>query len=920
MKPVLGDYRSEYKKLNRAQKEAVDSIDGPVMVVAGPGTGKTQVLALRIANILEKTDIKADGILCLTFTNSAVEAMKKRLVNYIGKAGEEVDVFTFHSFGMKMIESYFQVLDLPAPPKLLDDADTTILFAEILNGNEWQYLRPRADPSRYFSDLRSLISLLKRERITSKTFLAEVEKEIKSLSKGELKKDLKKTESLERTKEVVKFWDLYEKEKRAKNLLDYDDVLENLVKIVETSNDARGDIQERYLYVLVDEHQDSSRVQNEFLAQVWGSVEAPNIFVVGDDRQLIYGFSGASIDHFQGFKKTFKGSKLITLVDNYRSTQVILDASHALLQSTMTNEKLLSQSRESHPIRIFETQYPRDEIIAAARDIKEKKLKLTDCAILLPKNAQVREALEILHKEGLAVSPFDALNLFDQEEANALFRVLKIVSGLDEGEALALSLFDKTSNVPPLEAHAYLLKTGISLGVENWLKKLDKWKKETENKNLLDVAQVIGGELLLGITDGSGNLVNSKEILDTMLALASREVEKNPDLTLGQFVSFVHRLESYGEHIPVVVDEREGVRVLTLHSSKGLEFDYVWIAHMSERSLNSAKKGGFTLPEYISERLEEQDGDKVKRKLYVAITRAKRFCTLSYARYSSKDSPQEVAKIIADLPEEVFIKQKVNSENESKKIQTSPHLSALLKSVGQKYNERYVSVSLLNNFFECPWKWYFRNLLKLPEEKSESLEFGDKVHKAIDVILKTGQLPLDKEILKVLGDWVEKRLPEISKKRENELSVSFTDPKFPHFHMYGRIDLLENLSDGSARVTDFKTGSVKKKSEIEKRDEEGRLGNLMRQLAMYSYLLEGNAKWQGVKVSGSRLEFLEAKDLKESIYDHVVTEEEIGLLKKDIQDYDQLIKSGEWVNRSCNYNSYGRNTECEYCKLAEIYK
>ena len=122
----------------------------------------------------------------------------------------------------------------------------------------------------------------------------------------------------------------------------------------------------------MDEHQDSSRVQNEFLTCVWGGVEEANIFVVGDDRQLIYGFSGASIDHFQGFKKTFKGAKLITLVDNYRSTQVILDASHALLESTMTDEKLVSQNKEHHPLTLLEAEFPDDEIIACAIDIKEK--------------------------------------------------------------------------------------------------------------------------------------------------------------------------------------------------------------------------------------------------------------------------------------------------------------------------------------------------------------------------------------------------------------------------------------------------------------------------------------------------------------------------------------------------------------------
>ena len=154
-------FKEEYKTLNPAQKEAVDTIDGPVMVVAGPGTGKTQILALRIGNILLKTDTKADSILCLTFTNSAVEAMKERLISYIGKTSEIVNIFTFHSFGMKIIEEHFKVLGLNNPPKLLEDTDITIFFDQILNENDWEYLRPRGDGARYFQDLRTLISLLK---------------------------------------------------------------------------------------------------------------------------------------------------------------------------------------------------------------------------------------------------------------------------------------------------------------------------------------------------------------------------------------------------------------------------------------------------------------------------------------------------------------------------------------------------------------------------------------------------------------------------------------------------------------------------------------------------------------------------------------------------------------------------------------
>ncbi len=163
------------------------------------------------------------------------------------------------------------------------------------------------------------------------------------------------------------------------------------------------------------------------------------------------------------------------------------------------------------------------------------------------------------------------------------------------------------------------------------------------------------------------------------------------------------------------------------------------------------------------------------------------------------------------------------------------------------------------------------------------------------------------------------RLPEIEKGYSSERSVSYRDPQFPNLSFYGKIDLTERFKDGSVRVTDFKTGSVKTKNDIEKRDEDGRLSGYLRQLAMYSYLINGSEK--GIKVAESQLEFLEAKDNeKNSIYKTQISGEEIDLLVRDIAEYDEYLKNGEWVNRECHFQSYGTAKECPNCKRALIYK
>jgi len=991
-------FESEYKKLNKAQKEVVDNIDGPVMVVAGPGTGKTQVLALRIANILLKTDIKADSILCLTFTNSGVRAMRERLRKYTGVESAKVYVSTFHSFGMDIVERYFNVLGLEKMPKIMDDRNSVSLCDGILEENTWEHIRPRADTARYFKDLKSLISILKRERIISGDFGEMIKKEISDIkndpenistrgsSKGELKKEAEnKIEGLARTLETVKFYELYEKAKKEQYLFDYDDVLESLVKIVEESEDAVSFIREQYQYVLIDEHQDSSLIQNEFLQKVWGDIEKPNIFVVGDDRQLIYGFSGASLEYFENFKNTFGKAKLISLIENYRSTSTILDFAHLILESSMNKEKLKSNHKENHPIKLIEASYERDEILVCALEIK-KKLKEgidpNEMAILVPKNRQVKSAVAILDDLDIPVSSRNKINFFHTDEAQAMIQVLKVLANPSDNVYFANSFFNKFSDIPPLSAHKYIAKNKMrdfsisntedespSLFEENkeiksWINKFKSWINIAGGLNVYELIQTVGSEFLLDTAKDHKALVLRIEVLRTFLHLALFEIEKNHKINLIEFLTFLDRLESYGEELPLAVfGEDTGVKVLTLHGSKGLEFDFVWVAHLDEKSLSDSKRSVFVLPEILKEKIEQKDEAVLRRELYVAITRAKRFCTFSYSTHSYTGADLNLVGIILNLEENL---EKQNSEETERLImQNDPKLyiekqkslvpktslEKLKKLVAKDFVDKRVSVSLLNNFFECPWKWYFRNLLQLPEPSSDSLQFGNIVHKSVDDILKLHRMPNDTEVknivaknikivyladskkeeryidevFKIVSSWAKNRLSKISENHESEQSVSVADDRFPHLSIYGKIDLIEILpasADGNKKdvsVTDFKTGNPRKKSDIEKVDEEGRMSDYMRQLAMYSYLLNKNQKWNK-NVVESKLEFLEAKNGKDAFYKCQIDKEQIDLLVRDITDYESLISKGEWVDRPCHFKSYGKaNTICEYCKMSKIY-
>lgn len=983
-------FDQSYKGLNPEQKRAVDTTEGPVMVIAGPGTGKTQVLALRIAHIMDSTDTPPSGILCLTFTRAGVTAMRERLVRYIGNRSSEVRVTTFHSYAASLVEKYFELLDFESAPTLLDDQSAVVLIDELLERQTWQYLRPRGNSVKYFSDLKSLISLLKRERLTAESFLAEVERDILALqespdsistrgpSKGQLKKEITKAvEGLERTKEVVTFYQHYEYLKRERGLMDYDDVLEYAVTLVEISDDVCAEIRENALYVHVDEHQDSSGVQNSFLQAVWQDIEQPNIFVVGDDRQLIYGFGGASLSYFEQFKTTFGKATLITLIQNYRSTATILSLADEMQKSSLTTELLQSNRDETYPVVVSEYSYPRDEIIAAGAYFKSQiaaGIPAEECALLLPKNKHVRSAAQLLRGMGLSVRASTTVSLFGVPETAMFRRVLNSITEPFSGDAIASTLFDPVSQIPPLVAHRFIHEHGTrnlsleSLLAENgnpelfaeqdsvrvWGKTLAGWVSISTTTQLELLIQIIGNQLLIDTASTHEILVRRVEVVRTMIHLVTSFIDKNDTPTLLGFIEYLDRLERYGHNISIaVLDGTKGISVLTLHGSKGLEYDSVWIAHMNESVLMSGKKSGFALPESVESRIEARDEAVARREVYVALTRAKQYCTISYAKMDTNGAELTLANVVATIPSEFFIK-KTATETESELltngvsiyVERTPVLvesavQELTAYVRDTYAEAKVSVTLLNNFFECPWKWYFRNILKLPETKTESLWFGSAVHGAIESLLKkTITVNADaigeriREVLQregvsdertiarmvdsgvpVVERWAGIYLKNIATDHTAERSLSYHDVQFPHLKFYGKVDLTERFSDGTIVVTDFKTGSTKTSGVIEKHDDEGRLSSYVRQLAMYSYLLNGTEK--GKEVSASRLLFLEASlEDKNKLYSIHIDTETIDLLRKDIKDYDESVSTGAWVQRPCVSKPFNGG-ECEYCARAK---
>ncbi len=970
-------FHRAYRDLNPEQKRAVDTIDGPVMVIAGPGTGKTQVLALRIAHILDSTDTPADGILCLTFTNAGVKAMRERLVRLIGPTATRVKVATFHAFGLELIETYYETLGFDTTPTLLDDAQSIALFNEILFMKEWEYLRPRSNPGMFYADLKSLIGTLKRDGVSAADFAIAVEVDItriendpdsissRGASKGELKKDAqKRIDSLLRTREAAEFYALYESTKVSRTMMDYNDVLTYMVRIATESDDVRDTIRERFLYVLIDEHQDSSGVQNAFLEAIWKDVEQPNLFVVGDDRQLIYGFGGASLAYFEGFKHTFGTATRITLTHNYRSTQTILDTAEQLLQSSLAQGKLVGSDSASHPITLVTCDYPRDEIIVCAQDIKARiadGLDPTNYALLVPKNKHVTTAVTVLRDMQIPVASVGAQTLFGVADTHTLLTILRIIADPHNAVAIAQSITDPVIAIPALVAHEYLynadtrtLSVSALIGsdipsINAWGTQLHTWIQSS--RDVYELIQLVGEIVLLNTATDDEMLRRRVEIIRTLLHLALARNERTTKQTLNEYIASIDQLIAYGEDIPLAVfGKRDGVQVLTLHGSKGLEFDSVWIAHMDERSLMSTKRGGFVLPQTIDTRAQEAIEDVAKRQLYVAITRAKTSCTISYALESHSGASQTLASIIAALPQglleqRVFVQpDEVRSfvTHTPENVQVQPQ--ALIDSVRELYPQKKISVTMLNNFFECPWKWYFRNFLQLPEALTDSLHVGNVVHKTIEYILHkqttdrsthavTAEIEryallearydtalatrLTHHVQKIVDRWMAQYAPTIVMPYDTEKNVSYHDPDFAHLTITGKIDLVEEVITGEVRVTDWKTGSPKSNADIDSADAAGRMSGLLRQLAMYSYLIDGHSHGN-LAVVESRLVFLEAvSGDKHAVQSRTITSTEIERLRDDIRTYDALMQSGEWTKQPCLSKHYNNEDHCSYCARAQ---
>src|SRR5689334_10049738 len=353
-------FLKDYERLNEQQRKAVDHIEGPVMVIAGPGTGKTQILAARIGKILLDTDADPSNILCLTYTDAGVVAMRKRLQEFIGPDAYKVNIYTFHAFCNEVIQENLSLFEKTALDPV-SDLEKIQLFKELVDSFPKNHPLKRYRGDVYFevNNLQSLFSNMKREGWTPAfinqkidDYLADLptrdefiyKRKYKEFNAGDLKKDKieEEKERMERLRAAVGEFDRFQKLMRSRNRYDFDDMINWVIKAFEENKNLLANYQEKYQYILVDEYQDTSGTQNRLVELLISYWDKPNVFVVGDDDQSIYRFQGANVENMKQFTESYKNDLLtVVLTNNYRSTQPILDVSKTLI--SRNTERLIRE-------------------------------------------------------------------------------------------------------------------------------------------------------------------------------------------------------------------------------------------------------------------------------------------------------------------------------------------------------------------------------------------------------------------------------------------------------------------------------------------------------------------------------------------------------------------------------------------------
>ncbi|MBQ7751403.1 MAG: DNA helicase PcrA [Clostridia bacterium] len=632
--------------LNNMQKQAVQKTDGPVLVLAGAGSGKTTVLVNRIAYIIETKNIHPYNILAITFTNKAANEMKDRVNTIIGDLSKDMWICTFHSACVRILRSHIGVLGFSQSFVIYDSADTKTVMKDC-------YKELDIDEKNYpFRLVSSIISKAKDDMLSPNDFYKEAYGDYRKTKIGEI-------------------YELYQKKLKANNAVDFDDILFFAVKILEENPEILEKYQNRFQYVMVDEYQDTNNCQYKFISMIADKYK--NICVVGDDDQSIYKFRGANIQNILNFEHTFKDCTVIKLEQNYRSTSVILDAANAVIHNNKgrKDKSLWTENERGERIKLHIGYNERDEAVYIANEIeKEHKMgeKYSDFAVLYRTNAQSRILEELFMRSGIPYKVVGGLRFYDRKEIKDIIAYLRLIHNPDDSlsfarivnepkRSIGRTTLEKISSLASdfatsffeiaKNANSYNDLSRSASGLIEFCSMILSLKKAEKTMPLTEFAEKVLNDTGYVSALTLENTVESKTRIDNLgeFLSAVSEYEKSEETpSLAGFlenVSLVSDIDGYDEDDDTCV-------LMTIHSAKGLEFPYVFLSGMEEGLFPSVRSMD------SSEDLEEE-----RRLCYVAITRAKKqlYVTAAKSRTVYGQTTHQVnSRFLQEIPDE-FLKE-----------------------------------------------------------------------------------------------------------------------------------------------------------------------------------------------------------------------------------------------------------------------
>jgi len=862
------------KNLNSKQKQAVEFGEGPLLIIAGAGTGKTTVVTERIKHLIVSGRAKPLEILALTFTEKASREMEERVEMALPYGIPQMWISTFHSFCDRILRSESLNIGLDPGYRLMTEAETILFFKRYLFRFDLDYFRPLGNPTKFIKGMLQHFSRLKDEDVEPDQYFDWV-------------KDLNSDkEEISKYQELANAYRTFEELKVKDGVADFSDLIINTLKVFRLRKSVLKRYQDQFKYILIDEFQDTNFAQNEMAVLLSGVRK--NITVVADDDQAIYRWRGAAVSNVIQFRKRFPKVHIISLTQNYRSTQTILDRSYQLIQNNNPDrlevahnidKKLTSvrgeKGREAEFLFAGRVENEADSVVKIIRDLKQSdnKYQWSDFAILVRANSHADPFLRALGRLGIPYQFLGPGQLFKQPEIKDLISYLKFLYDIGDNVALyrvlSMDVFEVSARVIAAIV-SYSKNNNISLF--ETLESADKLNLEKENllkieffvkmvhRHLGLIKKDTAGQILYYFLQDSGllaSLTSYKTVRGEKIAsniakffdkIKSYEID-HEDSGVFAVVDWIDLAMSLGES-PLASDsdwtENDAVNILTIHSSKGLEFPVVFLVNLvGARFPTTEKKEQIPIPdELIKEILPVGDSHilEERRLFYVGLTRARDRLFLTAAKYYGEGKREKKISpfIIETLGEDIVQRVLDKPYRDEKQL-------ALLSEweIKESSNDdlpvrppvNFLSHSQLETFNTCPLQYKYRYILKIPAPPSAALTFGDTMHKSIKTfyeLIKSGQKPALDLLLQSLNDnWSSmgfgtkeyenkmknhgiKLLKEFYEKGYSpdmipgDMEISFKVRINPHLVLGGKIDRIDNLPDGKIEIIDYKTGKAPK--------------------------------------------------------------------------------------------------------------